>query len=360
MAEIEHYVDPTNKSHKKFHTIQHLQLPLWTAELQEEGKQPTFEHTLGSAVQKGIINNETLAYFLGRTYLFLTKIGISQDGVRFRQHRKTEMAHYASDCWDAEVETSYGWIEVAGHADRTCFDLSRHSEASGKDLVATKPLEKPVTLNLVRAVLNKKNLHTTFKDDKDQNQLITKVVEKLTKEQKQKYLEEFEKNKKTELHLGEGKTITLNPDLLSFERYTETIYEEKYTPGVIEPSFGIGRITYCVMEHCFRMRDKKRTFFAFPPIVAPYKVSILPLVQNDELLNFIEPIRKSLVQNGISYKVDDGSDSVGRRYARTDEIGIPYGITIDSDTLKDNTVTLREVLTMKQVRINVKILLNLD
>ena len=61
-------------------------------------------------------------------------------------------------------------------------------------------------------------------------------------------------------------------------------------------------------------------------------------------MKLIEPIRRSLVANGISYKVDDGTDS-GRRYARTDEIGIPFGITID---LKDRTITVREILTMKQ------------
>jgi glycyl-tRNA synthetase len=62
------------------------------------------------------------------------------------------------------------------------------------------------------------------------------------------------------------------------------------------------------------------------------------------------------VQNGISYKIDDISDSVGRRYARTDEIGIPFAITIDDITVSDKkTVTLRELITMKQIRVPVKI-----
>jgi len=152
-----------------------------------------------------------------------------------------------------------------------------------------------------------------------------------------------------------NETISLGTDLLVFERYSETQHEEKYTPGVIEPSFGIGRITYCTLEHCFRVRekDKKRTYFAFPPIIAPYKVSILPLINDEEQMKFIEPIRKSLVACGISYKVDDGTDAVGRRYARTDEIGIPFGITIDGITVKDRTVTLREIVTLKQVRISI-------
>ena len=74
------------------------------------------------------------------------------------------------------------------------------------------------------------------------------------------------------------------------------------------------------------------------------------MIENEEFFKFIEPIRKVLVQNGISYKID-AIDSIGRRYARTDEIGVPFGITIDDITLKDNTVTLREIDTMKQIRV---------
>ena len=136
------------------------------------------------------------------------------------------------------------------------------------------------------------------------------------------------------------------------ERFEQNVHEEKYSPNVIEPSFGIGRIVYCVMEHCFKVRenDSRRTYFDFPPSIAPYKASILPLFENEKFLDYVEPIRKILVQNGISYKIDK-VDSIGRRYARTDEIGIPFGITIDDITLKDNTVTLREIDTMKQIRV---------
>ena len=60
------------------------------------------------------------------------------------------------------------------------------------------------------------------------------------------------------------------------------------------PSFGIGRIVYCVLEHCFgvREKDEKRTLFNFPPVVAPYKVSVLPLIHSEEMLKFVEPLSK--------------------------------------------------------------------
>lgn len=58
----------------------------------------------------------------------MKKIGMDMERVRFRQHLPTEMAHYANDCWDCEIKTSYGWIEAAGLADRSCYDLEKHSE----------------------------------------------------------------------------------------------------------------------------------------------------------------------------------------------------------------------------------------
>lgn len=94
--------------------------------------------TLEDAVAKKVIDNETLAYFMARTYQFLINVGIKAEAIRFRQHRSDEMAHYAQDCWDAEVETSYGWIEIAGHADRSCYDLSRHSQRTKVELLAAR------------------------------------------------------------------------------------------------------------------------------------------------------------------------------------------------------------------------------
>lgn len=78
-------------------------------------------------VLQGIVDNETLGYFIARVYLFLTSLGIDKERLRFRQHLQNEMAHYAQDCWDAEIECSYGWFECVGLADRSAFDLKAHS-----------------------------------------------------------------------------------------------------------------------------------------------------------------------------------------------------------------------------------------
>ena len=350
MAEIEYFVDPLKKEHKKFNSIKDLKLPLWSAKNQLSGNSIENEITLGEAVEKKIIDNETLGYFLGKTYLFLIEIGIQKEGIRFRQHTPKEMAHYASDCWDAEIETSYGWIEVAGHADRTCFDLSHHTEVSGVDLVASRPLKEPKLIKGIKVIPNKAVIFRNFSDKEKAKKLCDKLS-KLSEEEKPHLMNDYEKNEKIEIDI-DGEKIVLDKSQIKMERFEQNILEEKYYPNVIEPSFGIGRILYCVMEHCFKVREKdsRRTYFDFPPLIAPYKASILPLIENEKFMEYIEPVRKTLVQNGITYRID-AIDSIGRRYARTDEIGIPFGITIDDVTLKDNTITLREIDTMKQIRI---------
>lgn len=129
--------------------------------------------------------------------------------------------------------------------------------------------------------------------------------------------------------------------------------EEKYIPHVIEPSFGIGRVLYCIFEHCFKVREKdaQRTYFDFPAEIAPINCSLLPLMNNADMNLKVQEIKRNLIKNGVSSKVDDSGQTVGKRYARTDECGIPFAITVDFDTLKDDTVTIRQLDTMKQIRL---------
>lgn len=107
MAEIEHYVDPDNKDHPKFEEVKDVVLTILPKDVQMSGKTTTINMTVGEAVAKKVIDNQTLGYFIARIYLFLDKIGIKGDRLRFRQHMDNEMAHYATDCWDAEIKTSY-------------------------------------------------------------------------------------------------------------------------------------------------------------------------------------------------------------------------------------------------------------
>ena len=136
MGEIEHFVNPEDKSHPNFSSVASKELVLFGRDDQlGSGKTKTI--AVGEAVSSGLVNNETLAYFMARTQLFMEKIGMDPSRLRFRQHLTTEMAHYACDCWDLEIQSSYGWVECVGHADRACYDLAVHSKATKTPMVAT-------------------------------------------------------------------------------------------------------------------------------------------------------------------------------------------------------------------------------
>lgn len=82
--------------------------------------------SLEQAINEKVLKSKIVAYFIGRTYEFMIRIGINKDMIRFRQHLSGEMAHYANDCWDTELLTSCGWIECSGLADRSAYDLTAH------------------------------------------------------------------------------------------------------------------------------------------------------------------------------------------------------------------------------------------
>ena len=85
-------------------------------------------------------------------------------------------------------------------------------------------------------------------------------------------------------------------------QHNKNIMEEKFTPCVIEPSFGLGRIMYCIFEHCFQARanDAQRTYFNFPPLVAPVKTSILPLISGDEeLMSVVRDLSKNTCEINV-------------------------------------------------------------
>jgi len=151
-----------------------------------------------------------------------------------------------------------------------------------------------------------------------------------------------------------GKEFAIPAQMLEVKKYMKKFHVEEFVPSVIEPSFGIGRIMYAIFEHNFHIRggDEQRTYLALPPVIAPYKCSVLPLSGNAEFKPFIEQISESLTNHGVSHKVDASSGSIGRRYARTDQIAIPFGITVDFDTVNKSppTATLRDRDSMKQIR----------
>lgn len=261
------------------------------------------------------------------------------------------MAHYACDCWDAECLTSYGWIECVGCADRSAYDLTQHTKATGVKLVAEKKLDAPKTVEVTEALPNKAIIGKEFK--KDAKRICEKLAN-LDVDQQQALQNSLNANGSYELEVDTDLKVTLNKTMVEVKTTTKTMHVEEITPSVIEPSFGIGRIMYSLLEHRFNIRDgdEQRSYFALPASIAPLKCSVLPLSANAEFAPFVQKVSSALTRNDVSHKVDDASGSIGRRYVRTDEIAIPYGITIDFDSLKEPyTVTLRERDSMSQLRI---------
>lgn len=162
MAEIEHYVDPEDKKHERFADVREVALDLLDRDTQSAGSTKVTRMKIGEAVDKGTVANETLGYFLARIHQFLLKIGVNPARLRFRQHMANEMAHYATDCWDAEIQNSYGWTECVGCADRAAYDLSVHTAKTGHPLVVRQALKEPIVTEKLVAEFNKKNLGKTF------------------------------------------------------------------------------------------------------------------------------------------------------------------------------------------------------
>ena len=127
--------------------------------------------------------------------------------------------------------------------------------------------------------------------------------------------------------------------------------EKKFIPHVVELAFGIDRNIYALLEIFYNERDEK-SIFSLPPKVAPFDCAVFPLVKKDGLDEIAQKIYDSLRKHFICFYDDSGS--IGRRYARQDEIGTPLCITVDYDTLKDNTVTIRDRDSTKQVRIKIE------
>ncbi|KAK6912534.1 Anticodon-binding [Dillenia turbinata] len=331
LAEIEHFVDPEEKSHPKFGEVAKLEFLMFPRELQVSGESAK-RMVLGEAVSKGIVNNETLGYFIGRVYLFLTSLGIDKERLRFRQHLANEMAHYAADCWDAEIECSYGWIECVGIADRSAYDLHAH----------TKLVIAPV----------KKELGLAFKGNQ---KMVVEALEAMDEKAAMEMKAELETKGEVEFQVCTlGKNVTIKKNMVAISKEKKKEHQRVFTPSVIEPSFGIGRIIYCLFEHSFYTRpskagDEQLNVFRFPPLVAPIKCTVFPLVQNEKYEEVAKRIAKSLTATGISYKIDITGTSIGKRYARTDELGVPLAITVD----ETDSITIRERDSKKQVRVSV-------
>ncbi len=232
--------------------------------------------------------------------------GLQSSRLRLRNHEPDEMAHYAKSCADVEYEFPFGVSELEGIANRTDFDLKAHQEHSGRDL--------------------------TYFDDEAWERDGDKFS-----------AENFDGDKKAAQQAA--KQAKQGPPY-------------RFTPHVIEPSGGVDRAMLAFLCEAYCEDEapdengvmQKRVVMKLHPRLAPIKAAVFPLVKKDNMPEIARKICDELKAAGISSFYDQ-TGAVGRRYRRQDEVGTPFCITVDGQTLEDQTVTVRDRDTLAQERI---------
>ena len=208
-------------------------------------------------------------YWCNERLNWYIELGIPAELLRIRAHDADELSHYSAGTSDIEFKFPWGWGELEGIAQRTNFDLNRHSEFSHQKL-----------------------------------------------------------------------------------DYFDQATNERYVPYVVEPAAGANRTMAAFLLAAYDedvVNDEPRTVLRLHPRLAPYKVAVLPLSKKDTLM----PLSKQIFgQLSKRYMVDfDETQAIGRRYRRQDEIGTPFCVTVDFDSLEDQAVTIRERDTTTQERV---------
>lgn len=322
MMECESFFDPDNE--------------IWIKD-PDDSYQVTYlasngEETLATAkraYEARLVKSQPMAYFMGVALRFYTRVGIDITRLRFRQHRKEERSHYSSETWDAEALTDLGWIEITGISHRGTYDISNHIKYSGKDIYAQRSVSKKEIIQTKREI--------------DYEKVKTKMGS----------------NSGTVINaIKEGKeSIRIGMDILDLTEFSRVVEEklvvdrENFVPVVIEPSFGIDRIIYTILDHNLSVREESGyNYLRIPTEISPYEVAILPLMDKEELDSRAAQVFRTLLQVGMEVIYDE-SGSIGKRYSRYDEVGITYCVTVDYESLSDGGVTLRHRDTKEQIRI---------
>ncbi|MEN6449037.1 MAG: glycine--tRNA ligase [Thermoguttaceae bacterium] len=244
---------------------------------------------------------EWYRYWRDRRYQWYVNLGLAGERLRLRDHDKEELSHYS--CGTADIEYAFPFLaagefgELEGVAHRGDFDLRSHIE--GK---------------LVR------------QDDK--------LVVESGPDGKPKYR-------------GSGKDLS----------YFDELSKERFVPHVIEPSAGADRATLAFLCEAYNEdeapdengKPTKRVFLKLHPRLSPIKAAVFPLVKKDGMPEVARDIYKALKPHMTAFYDEKGA--VGRRYRRQDEVGTPFCITVDSQTLQDGTVTIRDRDTLQQWRL---------
>jgi glycyl-tRNA synthetase len=274
-------------------------------------------------------------YWVEQRKKFLGLVGLPSERFVEYWQKPDELAHYARACVDIEYDFPFGRQELEGIAARSDFDLMQHQ-------------------------IHSKVPQTVFDDP------LKQAAKKMSAEARAAFVEktvaEWIERKEKAASAKAGKDISFSDEEKAAiaeraKAFCADLFEGKYIPHVIEPSAGVDRLMLALLCEAYeeqKLVDAKgaedvRTVLHFSPRVAPVKVAIFPLIKKDPDQDRIA--REIFLK--LRRKVNvmwDVSGAIGRRYRRQDEAGTPWCITVDGDTVKDGTFTVRERDSMEQKR----------
>ena len=323
-------------------------MPLYSATAQQgDGGLETY--TVREALEAGVVGSEWVAYYLGESMSFYERVGVDMDRFRYRQHLPGELSHYAADCWDAETELGGNWVEVTGFAYRSDYDLRKHAEYSEEEFTVFRQYDEPKTVERATVDPDMSYLGPTFGDAAGD---VADALEALAGRDR----EAFAGDAVTVEVDDETYTLPVEKTGFSVEERTES--GEHVTPHVVEPSFGVDRLVYSVLIHRMETDEvdgEERAYLDLPAEMAPTVVAVFPLMTKDGLDDRAREVADELRAAGLEVAYDD-TGNIGRRYRRQDEVGTPYCVTVDYDTLEEDTVTVRERDSTDQARVDVEAL----
>jgi glycyl-tRNA synthetase len=338
IMEMEVFFDP-NESHCEFlNRVKDIELPLLLVKKRETGNAELTYVKATEATTEGYVKTEWSAYFMALSIIFAQKLGVPYAKQRFEEKLQAERAHYSAQTFDHQILLDrWGWVEIAGHAYRTDFDLNAHIKHSGIDLSIFKPFPQPVERKTRVVIPNGSVLGPILREK------TGKIVDALSKANPEELKSSFEK-----LGYVEIEGIKILPSHVKFEERNIRESGRRVVPHVVEPSYGAERIVYSTLEYAYT-RAEGRVILRIPKLLAPLQMMVLPLIPKDGLTEVALEVADFLSKNELDVDYDD-SGTIGRRYARADEIGVPISVTVDYQTQKDGTVTLRDRDTWAQVR----------
>jgi glycyl-tRNA synthetase len=338
IMDFELFFDPEEPKCPYLDEVASEELSIVTEETRNEGTEDATKIKLGEAVERRVIKAPWAAYFMALSKRFMTQLGVDVQHQRFFEKLPTERAHYSAQTFDQEVELDrWGWTEVAGFAYRTDYDLRKHMEATGEDLRVFKPYPTPRLRKVKSIKPNHQNIRKIFQEQ------TGRVADLISKDDPERLLKA-----KIAGHPVTIGSYTVPADC--FDVVDEEVKETgtRFLPHVIEPSFGVERLLYTTLEYNLRMKED-RLILGLPFSLAPIQASVFPLVNKNGLQKRATDVYEALIADGLRVEYDEAG-SIGRRYARADEAGVPLAITIDYDTLKDDTVTVRDRDSWNQMR----------